>query len=204
MDAFITVVGERGLESLTLDEVASRAGVQRPAVRHFVGNRAALIEAALSELTRRYRSAVEDLCGEQPALDALLDALFGPQWTLGLGVENQAFDALCRQSFDDQGLRERLRETYDVLLDELSRAVARAHPTAESSAVDDVAYVIGCLAEHNVVMQQLGSPEARSRAARRAAAAAARDLGETPRRGREADRQTARSSTQAPMTSTQK
>lgn len=176
VEAFIVAVGEGGLEAVTLDEVASRAGVQRPALRHFVGNRAALVDAALTELTTRYRDVVAGLCGEQPALDPLLDALFSRQWSLGMRAENRAFDALCREALVQEGTRGRVRETYDVLLHELSAALGREYPQARATDVGDVAYAIACLSEHNVFMQQVGYPEGRAAGARRAAGATAATL----------------------------
>ena len=51
--AFIELVADKGLEHVSLDDVAARAGVQRAALRHFVGNREDLISAAIAKITRR-------------------------------------------------------------------------------------------------------------------------------------------------------
>ena len=51
VDSFIELVAVKGLEHVSLDEVAGKAGVQRAALRHFVGNRDELTAAAIIEIT---------------------------------------------------------------------------------------------------------------------------------------------------------
>lgn len=164
-------MAERGLEGVTLDDVASEAGVKRAAARHFVGNRPELIAAAVGELTSRYRATVEAAIGEEPPIERLIDALFGRVWVQDLSDVSNAFDALMQEATRHEPTRLSVKQAYEVLLEEIDQALARSRPTMNAAERRDAAYAIACLAEHNVLMQQLGFPAARSRAARQCAGA---------------------------------
>lgn len=169
VDAFIRLVAERGLEGVTLDDVASEAGVQRAAARHFVGNRPELIAAAVGELTRRYRSTIEEAVGVAPSIERLIDALFGRVWIYDLGDVSHAFDVLMQEAARHEPTKALVKQAYEVLLGEIDEALQRSRPSMSVVERRDAAYAIACLAEHNALMQQLGFPAARSIAAKRSA-----------------------------------
>jgi AcrR family transcriptional regulator len=171
VDAFIRLVAAHGLESVTLDDVASEAGVKRAAARHFVGNRPELIAAAVEELTHRYRATVEEAVGEAPSIERLIDALFGRVWVHDLSDVSHAFDAVMQEAARHEPTRVLVRQAYEVLLDEIDQALERSRPAMSAAERRDVAYAIVCLAEHNALMQQLGFPAARSTSAKRCARA---------------------------------
>ncbi|MGF1645915.1 MAG: TetR/AcrR family transcriptional regulator [Kineosporiaceae bacterium] len=170
LDAFLTLVGEHGLEAVTLDRVAQAAGVQRPVIRHFVGNRADLVRQAIGRLSEWYEAEVRTAVGAAPNVDALLDLLFGDTWTQGLSAHDRAFDALLLEATRDAGTAAAVRRAYAMLLDEVAAALQRESPRAGESLVRDTAYAVVCLAEHNATMIALGHPPALAAAARRAAA----------------------------------
>jgi AcrR family transcriptional regulator len=169
VDAFIRLVAVHGLEGVTLGGVASEAGVQRAAARHFVGNRPELIAAAIEELTRRYRATVEVAVGEAPSIERLIDALFGRVWVHDLSDVSHAFDALMQEAARHEPTRVLVKQAYEVLLDEIDQALERSRPLMSAAERRDAAYAIACLAEQNALMQQLGFPAARSVAAKRCA-----------------------------------
>lgn len=171
VDAFIRLVAVHGLEGVTLDDVASEAGVKRAAARHFVGNRPELIAAAVEELTRRYRTTVAEAVGEAPSIERLIDALFGRVWVHDLSDVSHAFDALMQEAARHAPTRVLVKQAYEVLLDEIAKALERSRPSMSAAERRDAAYAIACLAEHNALMQQLGFPAARSAAAKQCARA---------------------------------
>jgi AcrR family transcriptional regulator len=166
VDAFIRLVARNGLESVTLDDVAAEAGVRRAAARHFVGNRAELIVAAIEELTCRYQRSVREVIGTSPSIDRLVDALFGRLWVSDLNDIGNAFDVLLQEALRHEPTRLVVKQAYEVLLSEIAASLERSRPAMSQLERRDVAYAIACLAEHNVVMQQLGFPLTRSTAAR--------------------------------------
>jgi AcrR family transcriptional regulator len=174
IDAFIRLVASHGLEGVGLDDVAAAAGMKRPALRHFVGNRDELIAATVDELRRRYEATVRALAPERPTAEALIRALFSEQWVRGLATEDAVFSALLHEATRDGSGREDVRRAYDVLLDALEEALRRDHPAASVRELRDAAYAIACLVEHNTAMQRLGYPRARSAGALTAALRLAR------------------------------
>ncbi|MGV0994309.1 MAG: TetR/AcrR family transcriptional regulator [Mycobacterium sp.] len=177
VDAFIDLVADRGLEHVTLDDVAMAAGVQRAALRHFVGNREQLIDAAVIELCRRYELTVRATVGESPSITALINILFSDDWTRDNSAEDAAFEVLLAEAVRQPDTRGAIKTAYEMLLDEIASALRRGHPDAPIARIRDTAYVIACLVEQNTTFQQLGYPRARQAAARTAALLVVSDLG---------------------------
>lgn len=168
--AFIDLVAERGLERVTVDDVAKASGVQRAAVHHYVGNREELIVAAVDELARRYEvSVVEMSAGDEPTIDELIALLFSDELTRHEPVESAAFEALLAEAVRRPAARDGVIKCYDMQLGHLAAAMRRAFPKAPVARVRDTAYLVLCLVEKNTTLQQLGYPRTRQLGARDAA-----------------------------------
>ncbi len=79
--AFARCVARFGLDGATLEHVAAEAGVSRPSVRHFVGNREDLIDALAAHVRRDYQAKMESLFAWLPQtgrIEALIDFMFAP------------------------------------------------------------------------------------------------------------------------------
>jgi AcrR family transcriptional regulator len=168
LDAFIELLADRSLESVSLDDVARAAGVQRSMIRHFVGNRADLIKGAVEVLAERYESLVHSHVGPEPSYARLVDHLFSDRWSSSMAREDAAFGQLLREAAHDDQTRGLVKEMYDRLLAELAAAVRRDHPAVSRKAARDHAYLVVCAAEHNVAMRGLGYAASQSRAMARA------------------------------------
>lgn len=170
VSTFIDLVAERGLERVTLADVAEAAGVQRPQLRHFIGNREDLILAAVDELSLRYEaSAAEMGLGEEPTIDQLIDLLFSDELSRDQPTETAAFGALLAEAVLRPAGRGAVIKGYDMLLGQLASALRREYPGAPIARIRDVAYVVLCLVEPNTTLQQLGYPRVRQLAAANAA-----------------------------------
>jgi AcrR family transcriptional regulator len=180
VEAFIRLIAAKGLERVGLDEVAAAAGVRRPALRHFVGNRRELIEVTVAELCRRYEATIRGLAPGTPRAEQLVRALFSDDWVHGGADEDLVFNALLHEAARNEGTAGEIRRAYDVLLAEIESALRRDYPGAPSSEVRDAAYAITCLVEHNATMQHIGYPRARSAGTLAAALRIAHRLGASP------------------------
>ncbi len=169
LSAFVDLIAERGLEGVTLDDVAAAAGMQRSVVRHYVGNRTDLVRAAVDVLTQRYADLVRAAVGDAPTVDRALDVLFSDSWISEMDNEDRALDVLLQEAVRDSVTRERIKAMYELLVGELARLIGGEQPSISTTAARHAAYLIVCLAEHNVTMQHLGFPATHSRAARRQA-----------------------------------
>lgn len=150
---------------MSLDEVASRAGVKRTAIRHFVGNRDALISAAVEEITRR---AIEDL-GVSISFTKLAPRLFSAERIKDLTTVADAWTVLLPEALRSSEGRDLVKKSWDRLIEAISTALRLEYPCADELRIRDTAYSIACLAEQDFTFQLVGFPRARSRAAMNAA-----------------------------------
>ena len=167
LHAFVELLAERGLESVSLDDVAHAAGVQRSVIRHFVGNRADLIRGATEVLAERYQALIRAQLGDTPSLTQVIDHLFSDRWVSGMATEDAALAQLLREAAHDETTRDRIKAMYDQLLAQLARAIRCEHPTVTAKVAREHAYVIVCAAEHNAFLRGLGYPTTLSRGATR-------------------------------------
>lgn len=170
LDALERCLARRGVEGTSLESVAAEAGVARPVIRHYFGNRDVLLRAALERTVAAYQADLVRALAEIPregCLAAFLDYLF-----LGRFVGNPDRERLLRALFagmESGGLEARLLDTYERFEDACFTVLRAETPKAPAAAVRRAAYAITCLAEQNASFLSLGFPRTRSRAAREAA-----------------------------------
>jgi TetR/AcrR family transcriptional repressor of bet genes len=181
LEAFERCVATHGLEATTLEAVAAEAGVQRAAIRHFVGNRDELIAASVDDLTQKYRASYAeelrslDLSGDR--LGAIFDYLFLGGFVSHLSREGRATDALRAAAACNAEARKSLRRMYGAFEKEIFSELMAAYAGADPERARGIAYAIMCLAEEGTFMQAVGFPASRARAARDAAGLLVRSLG---------------------------
>jgi AcrR family transcriptional regulator len=162
--AFVALVAEQGHANASIAEIAGRADVHRSAVHHFVGNRAALMNAALDEVWAQHGRTFLSVLGEEPTIDQTVDYLFSPHFI----SENAEFDdvlaVLVAVATQDDSVAERLASDYQATLDGILEILGDSSPDATAAV-----YQVICLAEHNTTMQRLGFDDAFSEATRRLA-----------------------------------
>ncbi len=184
IDALVAAVAARGYEATTLADVAARAGVARPLIRHYFGNRAALLAAAVGQLTAAYRDDYRALAIGVPASRrpaALLDYLFGGPFTARASAD-AAVDALLAASPRDAAVRASLRRMYRAFEHAVYRVIVDAWPHAAPREARRAAYAVMCLAEQHATFRSLGIGARRTADARAAAARLLRSAGARRRR----------------------
>lgn len=149
-------------------DVATRAGVARTAISHFVGDRKALRVATIHELGRRYELTIREAVGPDPTPENIIDMLFSRSWTIHRSTDDRAFDLLQATASRHPETREAVRDTYALLMDELTAAITRNSETPPQRAAA-IAYGIICLSESNTVLLDIGFPKQRNQDAARLA-----------------------------------
>ncbi|MEM6706335.1 MAG: TetR/AcrR family transcriptional regulator [Acidobacteriota bacterium] len=162
LDAYIQSIAKQGSPTVSMGEIAQRAGVARTAISHFVGDRNALRRATIRELTRRYEGAIREAVGPDPTPAHIVHLLFSPAWTTQRSAEDRAFDLLQATASQHAETREAIRASYNLLIDALGVAIVR-HSEATEERATAIAYSIVCMAETNTVLLDVGFPEERSR-----------------------------------------
>ena len=84
LDAFARCVVQYGLDGTSLEQVAEEAGVKRSILRHYVGNRDALINAMVERVVQKYAQQLEAMVAYLPEagnerIETLLSLLFQPE-----------------------------------------------------------------------------------------------------------------------------
>lgn len=178
VEAFIALVASNGLEEVTLDDIAAKADIQRSSLRHYVGNRRALINAAIVELSDRSVRGVREFLSGAPDVDELITMMFSPAWLAQVSDNDRAFQALVEDAARNPQVAERVRQAADAMVAEVQVALRHTYPDAPAARIREVAYALVCLVEHNKFMQRLGYSRSLSRGAARAARALVRELDE--------------------------
>ena len=171
--AFIELIADKGLEHVSLDDIAAAAGVQRAALRHFVGNRQDLISAAIAKITRRALADID----AQFTVAEVIAMLFDPRRMKSADIGERAWNELFPEAMRSPETRAALKESYDNLITLISNALRKGYPKASRSQIADTAYAIACMAEHNYTFQRVGYPQARVKGLKETAFALAERLG---------------------------
>lgn len=172
VDAFIELVSISGLEHVSLDDIAKKAGVKRTALRHFVGNRDELVRAAIIEITRL---ALLDLQTPLP-LDEVVTMLFNPGRMQGFDKVTRAWHELMPEAMRSADTRAVIKKCYDQLLALIANALHEEYPKATRADITDTAYAIACMAEHNYAFQRVGYPRTRCKGLKESALTLAEGL----------------------------
>ena len=109
LDAFVRCVARFGLDGSTLERISEEAGVGRPLLRHYLGNREEMVELLLAHVLERFARMTDELIALLPSgnrVSALMDILFSQADQL---PENAAvFQALVASSDRHPGVESSL------------------------------------------------------------------------------------------------
>jgi AcrR family transcriptional regulator len=165
LEAFERCVARNGLEATTLDDVGREAGLKRAMIRHYVGNRDALVREAIEHLANQYltrATATLDTEGNAIDVDVLLDFFFIGDFAFGMSEQDRVVDSLLWVAASDPATRTSLRAMYESFAELVRKYLARCVPGADPGRIASAAWAMVCLAEQNVVMLGLGVPTERS------------------------------------------
>jgi len=141
LQAFERCVARYGLDGSSLERIAEEAGLRRPLVRHFVGNRDELVQQLAERVIKRsdeqWHTFLSSL-PEQNAVEGLLDGLFHDSASdadFVLVIESLIFAA-----GRDQHLREKMQRWLKRFTDDLNELLARDFPSADEQAIKAVSF----------------------------------------------------------------
>lgn len=180
LEAAAACIREVGLEATTLERIARRAGVQRTIIRHYIGNRDAVLAALAEYLTAQYRSDYAALAAALPdegRVEAMLSYLFKGAFR-DRPDEDALVDTLFAAAPKNEGVRRAMLRMYRAFEDTCTEELAAAYPGAPRAKIRAVAYAVMCLAECNGGMIALGFPPRRAAAAHAAATRLVSSLGD--------------------------
>lgn len=170
LDAAVHVILDHGIAGATRARIAERAGVRPPAIHHFVGTQAEVLQAAIERIGHRLTAEViaDADSHADPAARALatIDAAFGA--VIDQPTVNRFVDELVAHSYRDNSTRDALSEFYRHATDQLAIELQRAWDPAFSAEARTAAAEIVTLAHAAGTFRHLGLTEQADVAHRRA------------------------------------
>ncbi len=155
LDAFEVCVSERGLEGTTLQRVADEAGVARSLIRHYLGNRDAVLTAWVTRAIGRYGAQLDVLISSLPTRKRaakMVDYLF-----LGDGTDaDRVMDLVVASSARHDECRAMIAGFIERMIQTLSTELETSYPTARAAARLEVAGGIAALSMSAESLGHLG------------------------------------------------
>ncbi len=144
LDAYLTCVARFGLEGATQERIASEAGVKRPLLRHYLGNREQMVAALNDHVIATFNALTQDIDTAMAYVETpkgMVDLLFDAD------AENDprlllAWQALSATSVDHEEMRAALLDSLKRFLDVLVRTLQRLAPEAGPETIRAVAHGI--------------------------------------------------------------
>lgn len=140
LDAFVRVAARHGIEGATQALIAAEAGVQRPILRHYLGNKEEMVEALFDHVLTRYQQMLVEfdaLLPKQITGAHLVSGLFAPYDSMDTELA-LVFQAMAAYAPADAALSTAMvnnyGQFYDILADRLRRAYPHANPEDCSAA----------------------------------------------------------------------
>lgn len=132
LDAFMRSVARFGIEGSTLERISEEAGVGRPLLRHYLGNREEMVALLLDHVFEKFSVLIDGLITALPdtaRVPALVDILFDDH---SHEFENAAvFQALVASADRYPGISEKLMGFVTEFETAIENEIAREHPAAD-------------------------------------------------------------------------
>ncbi|MEV6701599.1 helix-turn-helix domain-containing protein [Streptomyces sp. NPDC051453] len=184
MEAASQCLVKYGLAGTTLERIAEESGLSRSHIRHYVGNRDALLLALVDWVQERddrvFAATVEQALPEQ-RLAIALDYLFGPEFA-SADDETAVIRELLRAGDEDETLREAMLGGYRLIQAAIDQALAAEFPHSTATVRRSTAYGLLALALGNAMMAGLDPRVSSGGLVRVAGEALVAQLGATVRR----------------------
>lgn len=171
LDAFVSCVAEYGLQGSTQQRIAERAGVKRPILRHYLGNKEEMVEALVDHVVTRYDEQLHWLSEALPAegrVEELLQLLFLTEsGDYELGITYQALLVHCAGNAKLHSLRQGTERFFELV----SRELRQQFPSAPQTRIELVTLTLVSLSIAQESLAPLGDAANWARQAHRAAMA---------------------------------
>jgi AcrR family transcriptional regulator len=133
LDAYLRCVARFGLEGATQDRIAAQAGLKRPMLRHYLGNKDDMVQALADHVIAQFDAMMI-------ALETALDEISDPQGFIALLFLDEgsdpdltlAWQSLAAACAHDASLRAPLLDSQARFLGLLQKALQRLYPHANA------------------------------------------------------------------------
>lgn len=172
LEALADCVAEYGVQGVTVEKIAARAGWTRGLVRHYLGNKDGQLRALIDALSARYATdLVESLAGAPVGRRRrlVIDVLFGAQWQ-HRDRDGVVLDQLIAYEALNPDAESSLLAMYRTIADAIAAAVLSERPDLDARKASDLGFTLVSLAYGSSTMLGIGWPEQKRTAAKAAEA----------------------------------
>jgi AcrR family transcriptional regulator len=151
-----------------LEQIADEANVKRSLIRHYIGNREALVDEVIERITRDFLQQVREMGASVPKaklLEAILSFLFLADATYTTSEQVMLQVLISAQDRYPQAKRS-LQYLFDELVTLLANDLMQLFPGRDPSVYRMTAYSVLCLSLANESMMWIGLDAAYNTAAR--------------------------------------
>jgi len=172
LDAAASLLSQRGLQSLSFENIASEAGLSRQLVRYYYSDIDGLIVDLCDYLGNIYREMLVSgilNVGKVERLNFFLDFFFDLAEGHPMPVNLETYDAMVAYSVGSEELRNRMCDQYKTLGQVVVHELAIAHPELSGAACEELSFIfVSMMHAHWSFVASLGHSREHSRLARRA------------------------------------
>lgn len=176
LDALERCILKNGLEASSLEKVAEEAGVKRPIIRHYIGNREDLLLALTDRFVENDRERVMMMVnslGEENRVEALLNMLFAT--SNDSNAESiLIYEELILAASRQDSIREKISRSTARFVDLIAKELTGQFPDTEGHV--EVAWGIASIFYNHISLQALRLPRRISGSSRAAAERLVRSL----------------------------
>lgn len=141
LDAYLTCVARFGLEGATQERIAAEAGVKRPLLRHYLGNREQMVAALCVHVVKTFNAMSDELTEALTSVttpEEVVEFLFTSEEGNDPRLQ-LAWQALSAASAHHADMQADLLDSFEHFLDILCSALHRLAPTHEPQAIRAIA-----------------------------------------------------------------
>lgn len=156
-------IAQFGVEGATQERVSDEAGMSRPNIRHYIGNRDAVLDAVWDSTISAYIEQLRAATARESSPDALREALDAVLETVfSQDDDDTVLLAFIGESRRNARMRQRMSKDYSLIEAEVANLLRGISAESGQDDVDALAYTMVCLSVGAATLDMLnpGPPRA--------------------------------------------
>lgn len=143
LDAFERCIVKYGLEESSIPRIAEEAGVKHSIIRHYIGNRNALVSAMVIRFTSHYKELIFNALNMPDLMEntSTVFTYFFDEFTRN-NAECIIFSQLFSAATKDESIRRNLLAFYQEIEAHTIRIFSSLHPDIPRDKIETVTYAI--------------------------------------------------------------
>jgi AcrR family transcriptional regulator len=179
LDAFERCIVNYGLEGTSLAQIAAEAEVKRSIIRHYIGNREAVVTALIERIMQDYQQQAEalfTLTREADWIALWLHYLFDVIDESEMRRDRIIGELLLTAKERYPEAKQRFAEVYEKLIEQFGAELSRLYPELPAEKCHEVAYTVLVLADAAADARLMGLDSAYVQMARHSAESVIRSI----------------------------